>query len=545
MDYSKIKVAYFSAEIGISNEIKTYSGGLGILAGDIIKSMADLEFDFCAVTLLYKFGFFKQKIEDNKQIELEDKWDYEKYLKDTEKSVVVNIKGELIKIKIWRYDYVGISGFKVPIFFLDTHLEENPDWAKDLTNRLYQGDRLAQEIILGIGGLRALNELGINPKKYHMNEGHSAFLTLELYKLNGYNLGWDDKYTREKCVFTTHTPIPAGHDKFEYEKVYEYLKGEKDIIPFHIKKAAGEDLLNTTKLAMYFSSYINAVSKKHRDVTQKMFPNFEIDFITNGVHLKSWIAKDFQNLYDIYFSGWDYDNSKLKEAFRIPSSNLYLTKMKVKKDLINFLNSNSLINKGDFKENVLTIGFARRFIQYKDAELIFSDLDRLKKLGKKIQIIFAGKSHAKDTLGKEIITRILENAEQLKDFVKIGFIENYNIEIAKKLVSGCDIWLNTPIPPNEASGTSGMKAVANGTLHISRLDGWAIEAYEMCGGGFPIDDVNSLYDSLEFKLIPMYYNKNKIGWLDEMKYSIGISASYFNTHRVAKEYIKKAYNLDF
>ncbi len=544
MDYNNLKVAYFSAEIGINYKIKTYSGGLGILSGGTLKAMADLKTPLCAVTLLYKEGFFKQKIENYRQIELEDDWDYESLLEDTGIYTNVNISGEDIKIKIWKYEYVGVSGGIVPIFFLDTNLDENSDFAKTLTSHLYVGDRLAQEIILGIGGIRALFALGINPDKFHMNEGHSAFLTLELYKILGEKNGWDDGQVKDKCVFTTHTPIPAGHDKFSYEEVYEKLKGENNIIPLHIRKLAGENELNTTKLALSLSSYHNAVSKKHGEVSREMFPQFDIDFITNGVHATKWASNQMSKLFDRYINGWRGDATKLKEVFKIPNSEIFKAHNEAKSDLIDFVNENNIV-KSNFKKDVLTIGFARRFIEYKDAELIFQNVENLKLIGSKVQFIFAGKSHKNDGIGKDIMERIIRRADELKDFISIAFLENYSIPIAKKMVSGSDLWLNTPIPFNEASGTSGMKAAINGCMHFSRLDGWSIESFEMNGGGFVITDYLDFFNTLKYKIIPMYYSTNKTSWVEEMKLSIGNSGSYFNTHRMAKEYIKKAYKTNF
>ncbi len=539
----KIKIAYFSAEIGILEEIKTYSGGLGILAGETIKAMADLEIPFCAVTLLYKKGYFKQKIIDNIQTELDDDWEYWKYLSDTGKRARVNISGSDIFIKIWRYDYTGITGKKVPIFFLDTKLDENPEWARTLTDYLYVGDRLSQEIVLGIGGIRALCELGVHPLKYHMNEGHSVFLTLELYKKIGETIGWDDWQVKQKCVFTTHTPIPAGHDIFTYDEFYEKLKGETNIIPLHIKRLAGSDVFNTTKLALSFSGYHNAVSRKHMEITKQMFPDFTIDYITNGVNAGFWASDYMQEVFNKHIKDWKLDFTKLSQIKEVDGTEILNAHKKAKQELIEFVNATNIISDVKLKEDILTIGFARRFVAYKDAELIFNNLDNLKELGKKVQFIFAGKAHKKDGLGKDIMNRIIENAQSLKEDISIAFLENYNIDIAKKMVGGCDLWLNTPIPFNEASGTSGMKASVNGCLHFSRLDGWAIEGFERNGGGFPICDYNDFISILNYKIIPMFYEEGQTTWSREMKLAIGNSASYFNTHRMAKEYIKKAYKI--
>ncbi len=541
LKYENIIVAYFSAEIGINKDMKTYAGGLGVLAGDILKAAVDLKYPMCGVTLLYKKGFFKQEINlHNEQVEIEDKWDYESFLEDTKKEVKVNIDNRDVYIKIWCYWLKGLD-FKIPIFFLDTDLEKNNEEDRNITKQLYLGDRLKQELVLGVGGARALDELGIYPKKFHMNEGHSSFLTLRLYKKFGRIEGFNDEVVKKRCVFTTHTPIPAGHDKFSYKEFYKFLEGEeKDLIPWHLQKLAGEDMLNTTKLAMSFSNYINAVSRKHQQVTKSMFPKFEnkIDYITNGVHLRTWTSESFSKVFD-KLGNWNLNPEVLLNINNIPKNELIDAKKKNKKNLVEFLNENNIVGTR-FKEDILTVGFARRFISYKNAEMIFEDLERLKGIGKKVQIVFSGKSHMKDSSGKRIITRILEYAEMLKDYITIGFIENYNMEVAKLLVSGVDIWLNTPIPPNEASGTSGMKASVNGTINVSTIDGWIIESFERGFGGFPISKSDDFYNLIEYKLIPMYYFDYENSWVNEMRLSIK-NGSYFNTIRVLKEYIKKGY----
>lgn len=539
-----INIAYFSAEIGIRSDIKTYSGGLGILAGDTLKAAADLEMPICGITLLYKHGFLKQKIVEDTQQEEDDDWDFMNILEYTGKESTVNISGEDVFIKIWKLEIEGISGHKIPIFFLDTDIDKNPSWAQPITNKLYQGDRLAQEMVLGIGGIRALKELGIynKIKKFHMNEGHSCLLTLQLYKDLGEKFGWDDENVRKVCSFTTHTPIPAGHDKFDYSHLYEKFKGEQELLPWHLKKLAGEKRFNTTNLAINLSSYVNAVSKKHKEVTKEMFPFHTIDHITNGIHGNSWTNDKIKKLYDKYIPDWQKDNTKLIEANNIPNEELWNAHSKCKEELIKFVNSNN-VNKIKLDKNRLTIGFARRFIEYKDAELIFENLDTLKEIGEKVQFIFAGKSHSNDGIGKNIMRRIIKYSKELQSDIKIAFIEDYNIEVTKKMVSGCNLWLNTPIPPNEASGTSGMKASINGCLHFSRLDGWAIEAYERNAGGFPIIEYKDLITNLKYKIIPMYYSEDKTAWVEEMKLSIVNGGSFFNTHRMVREYYDKSYML--
>lgn len=539
------KIAYFTAEVGLNPEMKTYSGGLGILAGDTIKAMADLRIPFCAVTLLYKKGFMKQEIVDNYQTEHDDEWDFMSMLEDIGCETKVNIRGEDVFIKIWRYEYEGVSGYKVPIYYLDTDIEKNPSWAQEITNRLYQGDRLFQEIVLGVGGVRALRCLGHdNIERYHMNEGHSSFLTLELYREIGEEHGWDEYLVREKCIFTTHTPVAAGHDKFDYPRIYDAIRDNTKLIPWHIEKLAGQGRLNTTKLAMSFSNHVNAVSKKHCEVTKQMFPDYDIHHITNGIHSASWACSHMQELFDKYIPGWKEDYSKLEGVFAIPNSELLNAHKLAKNELIEFVNKNNVTGV-TLTESALTMGFARRFVEYKEADFIFKNMDDLRRLGDKVQFIFAGKSHANDGIGKSIMKKVIEYAKELKLDVSIAFVEDYNIDIGKKLVAGCDLWLNMPIPFNEASGTSGMKAAVNGCLHFSTLDGWAIESFEHNGGGFPIYQYEDFMQMLRYKILPKFECSISEIWANEMKLAIGNAASWFNTHRMCKEYIELAYKMDY
>ena len=542
----KKKIAYFSAEIGLNNTMKTFSGGLGILAGDTIKAMADLHVPICAVTLLYKKGFFKQQINNDYQNELEDDWDFQNILEDTSKKILVNIKGEDILVKIWKYEQKGIDGYNVPLYYLDTDLNENPEWAQDITNRLYLGNRLYQEIVLGIGGVRALQTVGEDKiEKFHMNEGHSSFLTLELYRQHGENTGhWDEHYVREQCIFTTHTPVPAGHDKFPYEEIFDAIRPQTNLIPLQLKKLAGEDMLNTTKLAMSFSNHINAVAVKHGEVTKTMFPEYEIHSITNGIHTNTWTHNEVKKLFDKYIPNWKTDSTQLKKAFQIPDKEILNAHKIAKQELIEFVN-NENITGAKLKPEILTIGFARRFVRYKQADLIFENLSQLKNLKGKVQFIFSGKSHRNDGIGKGIMQRVIQKARELNGDIEIAFLENYDIEIAKKLIAGCDLWLNTPVLPLEASGTSGMKAAANGCLHFSRLDGWAIESFQKNGGGFPITDKDDFFNTLEFKIIPKYNCNYSNQWVGEMKLAIANAGSYFNTHRMAKEYVELAYKFKY
>jgi starch phosphorylase len=433
----------------------------------------------------------------------------------------------------------------VPIYFLDTDVSHNPKFSQEITNRLYQGNRIFQEMVLGIGGIRALEKLGHTQiQKHHMNEGHSCFLTLELlHKM--YESGKDNpNLVKDKCVFTTHTPIKAGHDVFSYEDIYNAFRGCQELLPLHIRELAGQDQFNTTKLAMNLSSCTNAVSKKHGEVTREMFPSNTIISITNGIHVGTWVSPYMAELFDKEIEGWRVDYTKLTQAFKIDNLTLLKTHHKAKEDLIKYVNENSICAK-DLNPHVLTIGFARRFVQYKDADLIFKNLNALKELGEEVQFIFAGKAHPHDGIGKDIMRRIINYARELDVDVNIAFLENYNMDIAKLLVGGCNLWLNTPKTPNEASGTSGMKAAINGCLHFSTLDGWAIESFEKDGGGFPIYQYEDFMVTLKYKILPKYYCNYSTSWAHEMKLAIAKAGSYFNTHRMAKEYIKKSYKMNY
>ncbi len=535
------KIAYFSAEIGFNERIKTYSGGLGILAGDTLKSFADLGVPVVGVTLLYKEGYFKQKIEQGKQIELADEWDPKKLIENTGKTVKVNIMGEDVHINIWRTRIKGISNRTVPIIFLCTDHPKNSSTAKEYTKSLYTGDRLAQEMILGIGGIRALEAVDYykDVEVFHMNEGHSAFLTLELFR----KLNYDEKAVKQRCVFTTHTPVPAGHDKFPYHIVNNHFKGEaKDMMPWKIKEYAGEYELDMSDLAIYFSRFINGVSELHGKVSREMFHNPNITHITNGVHSVSWTHPAMQNVFSKYIPGWMENPELLSQANVIPDGEIWYAHRQAKQELIDHIEREFPGSR--FDPDVLTIGFARRAATYKNAMMIFERIDQLINIGKgKLQFIFAGKAHKKDQPGKDTIAGLLDIAHILKGKIKMVYLEDYNISLGKKLTAGVDVWLNTPRPPMEASGTSGMKAAHNGVPHFSTVDGWTIEGFKMATGGWPIVDIYDLMAILEYTIMPLYYNTRKSRWIGKMKASIVHGASYFNTHRMCKEYVAKAYKM--
>ncbi|GAB63241.1 glycogen phosphorylase [Candidatus Jettenia caeni] len=551
------KIAYFSMEIGINSHIPTYSGGLGVLAGDTIRSCADLKVPMVAVTLLYEKGYFYQKLDIlGNQQEIPVQWNPEDFLKPLPNKVSVQIEKRTVVIQAWQFNILGITGYSVPIVFLDTDLKENNEYDRGLNDYLYGGDqryRFAQEIILGVGGVRMLHNLGYTEiRKYHLNEGHASLLTLELLqeqKIKNEFL-WDYETVRNLCVFTTHTPVPAGHDQFSYDLVNRVL-GE--LVPLDIlKMLAGEEKLNTTLLALNLSKYINGVAKKHGDVSKSMFPGYPIDSITNGVHSVTWTCDSFKELYDKYIPGWKNDPFSLRYALNIPKREIWQAHDKAKRILVDYINKEE--NAG-FHYDTFTIGFARRATLYKRADLVFSDINRLIDISDtmgKIQIVFAGKAHPQDWPGKEMIKRIFSDINRLRDKVKIIYLENYDMELGKMLTSGVDLWLNTPQRPNEASGTSGMKATHNGVPSFSVLDGWWIEGHiegvtgwsigpETIDSGYDSKkDAEELYRKLETIIVPIFYhNRNK--WIGIMQHSIAINASFFNTHRMVQQYVLNSY----
>ncbi|UCD36629.1 MAG: alpha-glucan family phosphorylase [Nitrospiraceae bacterium] len=558
------KIAYFSMEIGLRDEIPTYSGGLGVLAGDTVKSAADLCLPFVAVTLISRKGYFLQEIDNQgHQIEHPAEWDPSRLLKKSAEKISVTIEGRKVSVQAWVYFVESPrGGSSIPVIYLDTDLPENTAGDRSLTDQLYGGDdsyRLKQEMILGIGGVRMLRKLGFQIKKYHMNEGHAAFLTLELlheFKKDIESVWdeshiWDTERVKDLCVFTTHTPVEAGHDKFSYD-LYDRMFGgyfPKNIL----QKLAGEKALNMTLLGFNLSMYVNGVAKKHGEVSQSMFPGYQINAITNGVHSYTWTSEHMKKLFDTYLPGWANEPEIFVRVGVIPDEELWAAHSEAKKELIDYVNSST---GAGMDYNTLTIGFARRATAYKRADLLFSDLERLERIGSgRIQIIYAGKAHPKDTVGKQLIEKIFSYKKRLKDRIRIAFVQNYNMGIALKLVSGVDIWLNTPLRPLEASGTSGMKASHNGVMNFSVLDGWWIEGHIEGFTGWSIGpapkeiapdnnmnkiDANDLYDKLENTIIPLYYNDRK-KWIRMMQNAIGKNAYYFNTHRMMRRYVTEAY----
>src|SRR3989338_1065586 len=546
------KIAYYSMEIGFRNDIPTYSGGLGVLAGDTIKSAADLKLPMVAVTLIYRKGYFMQEIDPRgKQIEHPVVWNPADHMVLLPQRIRVRIEGREVSVQIWQYDICSLTGGCVPIFFLDTDVPENTQQDRELTDSLYGGDeryRLKQELLLGVGGVRMLKALGFHIKKYHMNEGHASLLTIELltrYKKDIETVWderaiWDTENVKDICVFTTHTPVEAGHDKFSYDLVREVI-GE--VIPFDVlKELAGQDKLNMTLLAMNLSKYINWVAKKHGEVSKNLFPGYVIHAITNGVHSFTLTCESMAMVYDKYIPGWANEPELFVRIGKIPDDELWAAHIEAKKRLFDYIKDTTGV---EMSPDILTIGFARRATAYKRADLLFSDINRLKQIAKtgKIQIIYAGKSHSNDHPGKELIHRIHNYIKELKGTIDIVYLKNYNMDIALKLVSGVDIWLNTPLRPREASGTSGMKAAHNGVINFSVLDGWWIEGHIEGYTGWAIGpvpsevtltenldtkDADDLYTKLGKTIIPMFYN-NRHTWIRMMQNAIGKNAYSFTS----------------
>jgi starch phosphorylase len=555
------RIAYFSMEIGILSEMPTYSGGLGVLAGDTVRAAADLKVPLVAVSLLHRKGYFYQRLDSaGRQSEEPVDWAVDDFLKELPVRVAVMIAGANVALRVWHYDVRGPADFSVPVYFLDSDLPENAPADRTLTNHLYGGDqryRLAQEVILGIGGVRMLRALGHTYlERYHMNEGHSSLLALELLEEEAQRAGRsspnrdDVQAVREKCVFTTHTPVAAGHDQFPVGLVNEIL-GRHEVQEMKDVFCCG-DLLNLTFLALNLSHYVNGVAKKHGEITRLMFAGYNIDAITNGVHAATWAAAPLARLYDSYIPGWQQDNLSLRYALSIAKQELWEAHHKAKKQLLDYVNHET--NAG-MDADAFTVGFARRSATYKRADLLFTDIERLKAIAARcggMQIVYAGKAHPQDEMGKEQIKRVFHARDSLRDTIRVAYLSNYNMEIGKMMTAGVDVWLNTPLPPMEASGTSGMKAAVNGIPSLSVLDGWWIEGCIEGVTGWSIGppgrgaasdnsrDAASLYDKLEQVVMPLYY-QNRGGYLDVMRHAVALNGSFFNTHRMLQQYVLKAY----
>ena len=554
------RIAYFSMEMMLETDIPTYAGGLGVLAGDILRSCADLHIQAVGVSLVYNSHTFNQVIEaDGRQTFTHSEWQRLDQLTKLPQTIDLTIAGTPCRVGVWRYDMVGFDGFVVPVYLLDTNIIGNLPWIRNITQNLYAiGDyRLMQEIVLGIGGVKMLRALGVkNVGTYHMNEGHAALVPLALLA----ERNWDENSVRSSCVFTTHTPIPEGHDRFPYDMAWHFAG---PYIPWHIQKIVGQSDLSMTHLALNMSHKVFAVSKKHQEVSMGLFPGHEFDYVTNGVHHRSWVHNYVQDFLNDHLPGWLEDPGLLQNSMSLPGDQLWLVHQECKAKMINYVNYHLTAvstpeerehpNPADqFDTETLTISLARRPVAYKRPLLLYHDLERFARVGAgKLQIIQCGKSHQDDMVSQHFVSEIISFSKKSRHFIKITYLENYSPKIARMLVSGSDLWLNTPIKPLEASGTSGMKAAGNGVLNFSVPDGWWIEGYaKNSQAGFNIGsldspnddqaDADSLYSTLESQIMPLYYN-NRPEWINRMKQAISLG-SHFNTHRVVREYLQKGWS---
>ncbi len=550
-------IAYFAMELAIRPEMHTYAGGLGVLAGDSARSAADLELPMVFVTLASRAGYFRQQIDpDGRQRELPDRWDPALWCSPLDAMSVVTIEGRQIWIRPWLYVHAATGGHQIPILLLDTDLEQNSKADRTLTHYLYGGDdayRMKQEIVLGIGGIRVLRALGFDIDTYHLNEGHAAFLTLDLLGHFAKPRGKGDRggtpseiaEVRERCVFTTHTPVEAGHDRFSYDLFTRLLP---DLVGLNeLKRLAGRDQLNMTRLALSLSGYVNGVARMHADTTARMFPGHRIHAVTNGIHLETWAHEAFARLYTARIPHWRQEPAMLVRAIELSEDEVWDCHRTAKSDLIARVKETAGVS---LDPEVPIICFARRVTAYKRPTLLLSDLDRLAAIAARhpFQVVMAGKAHPHDSGGKKMIAELHQVMRRLKGKIAGAFLPNYDMDVARACVAGADVWLNTPVPPMEASGTSGMKAALNGVLNLSVLDGWWPEAciegvtgwaIESGDGSKPPDGA-ALYDKLGGTVLPLFYDQpGRWRWM--MKRAIGYVPNYFNTHRMMRRYAVEAY----
>ncbi|MCC6673443.1 MAG: alpha-glucan family phosphorylase [Planctomycetes bacterium] len=546
-------------EIGIANAIPTFSGGLGVLAGDTLRSAADLGLPVLGVTLLYRAGYFRQTLDAaGAQHEAPEDWEPSDHLLPLTARATVEVEGETVHVRAWSYDLLGQSGHVVPIVLLDTDLPENREQYRRLTDTLYGGDRryrLAQEIVLGVGGVRILRALGHHDlATYHMNEGHAALLTLALLRerlATGADAAAALSHVRRHCVFTTHTPVPAGHDQFDFDLARQVL-GTKALNILENAGALGEDL-NMTRLALAMSRFTNGVARRHGEVSRAMFPGHAVEAITNGVHSATWTAEPFRQLFDRWIPSWRRDPQALRQALDIPTAEVETAHRSAKLALVEAVRART---GATYRDDRFTICFARRATGYKRHPLLLSDPARLRRIAHHygpIQIVYAGKAHPRDQEGKQMIERIHQLGAGLGSYVQVCFLPGYDMELGALMTAGGDIWMNTPRPPREASGTSGMKAAHNGVPMLSTVDGWWVEGLVEGVTGWAIgptdaqsaetctdeDAAESLYTKLEESVLPAWKDRERWSWI--MRNCIALNASYFNTHRMVLEYETKAW----
>lgn len=548
------KIAYFSMEMALESEMRTYAGGLGILAGDTLRSAAGLNLPLCGVTLLHRRGYFRQRLDESGwQFEDDDGWEGDRFLTEMEPRVEVHLHNRKVWVRCWQYEVEG----SLPVYLLDTDLEENGEWDRRLTDRLYLGDhylRICQEAVLGIGGVKMLRALGHKSLvKFHMNEGHSAFLGLALLVEEMRARGCEEidkevlHAVRVQCVFTTHTPVPAGHDQFSVEQVREILGHHEEF--FKRDDLYGhEGRFNMTYLALNLSHYVNGVAKRHGEVSQLMFAGYEIDSITNGVHAETWVCPPMRGLLDRWMPGWRKDAFILRSALAIPDEEIWRAHQGAKKQMCEVVERET----GEvFSLEVLTLGFARRATSYKRPKLLFEDKERLFQIAAKaggMQLVFAGKAHPGDEMGKFYIQEVFQMRKEFRERgIKLVYLQDYGMSLAGILVGGVDVWLNTPQPPMEASGTSGMKAALNGVPSLSVLDGWWVEGCVEGVTGWAVEgqggDAAALYEKLEEKVVPLYCERRH-EFIEVMRHAMALNGSFFNTQRMMLQYVARAYFVD-
>jgi starch phosphorylase len=556
-----LRAAYFSMEIALDAGIPTYSGGLGILAGDTLRSAADMSLPVVGVTLLYRKGYFEQHLDARgTQSESPTLWHPEELLEQKDARAAITIEGRRVEVRAWQYSVRGYGGHIVPVFLLDTALPENSAFDQTLTDNLYAGDshyRLCQEAVLGMGGVALLRKLGrYDILNYHMNEGHASLLAVALLEermaeRRAEEVTKEDlDYLRSKCVFTTHTPVPAGHDQFPRDMVYGVL-GEHRVRLLEKMDAITDNVLNMTHVALAASRYVNGVAMQHGAVSREMFPDYSVRAITNGVHAGTWTSKPFQELFDKHIPEWRRDNLYLRYAIGIPVNEIREAHARAKHELIeNIFKTTGIM----LDESVMTIGFARRAALYKRLDFLFSNQERLKWIAEHVghfQVIFAGKAHPADEPSKAMIRRVFKAINALKGTVRIVYLQNYAMRWGGLMTSGVDLWLNTPLKPYEASGTSGMKAALNGVPSLSVPDGWWHEGHVEGATGWsighselhdsPAEEAASLYDKLEHAILPMFYGA-KDAYAEVMRSTIALNGSFFNTQRMVAQYVMNAYS---
>lgn len=555
-DLSKRTIAYFSMEIALSPALPTYSGGLGMLAGDTLRSAADTSAPMVAVSLVHRCGYFRQHLDaKGQQTESDVPWSPETTLPSAGRVISITMQGREVLIRAWRFDVVGVTGHVIPVFLLDTDVEGNDPWDRRLTDHLYGGDtfyRLCQETVLGLGGIHLLHALGCQPSVHHMNEGHASLLAIGLLeeRLAGTPLrdatDADLEAVRQQCVFTTHTPVPAGHDQFGIDQMYQVL-GHDRAAAIDRAGCLHNGLMNMTYIALRFSRYVNGVAMQHGKVSQQMFPGYPIHAITNGVHAATWLSAPLQELLDKEIPAWRTDNQYFRSLYGVEPAQIAQIHHEGKQRLLRTVAQRT---GKQLNPHILTLGFARRVATYKRASLLFHDPKRLYDIAKKIgglQILFAGKAHPADNAGKGLIRDVFSSAASLNNgVIKIVYLENYDWDLGAQLTQGVDVWVNTPRRPYEASGTSGMKAALNGVPSLSILDGWWIEGCAENTTGWAIEDgetedaeAASLYDKLEHAVAPMYANPT--AWAKMQQHCIAVNGSFFNTHRMLTQYFGNAY----